>query len=88
MIGPVGMNSQPEYKIDLRTGERYVYHFGQHTWVVRGYRETEEGIEFLINDPFQHPSDSYWVSEIPKWEVFNQMAVVVNKPIKPDENIK
>ena len=80
LVGIAGVNSQPEYKIDPRTGERYVYHFGQHTWVVRGYRETEKGTEFLINDPFQHPSASYWVKEIPKWEVFYQMALVIKKP--------
>ena len=87
MIGPVGMDSQPIYTIDERTGKQYVKHLGQHVLVVNGYEINENGSrEFIVNDPWG--AAQYNIARIPKWEVFNQMAVVVNKPIKPDENMK
>jgi len=87
MIGPVGMNSKPIYTTDKRTGEQYVKHIAQHVLVVGGYVIGEDGsLELIVNDPWG--AAQYNIDSIPKWDVFNQMAVVVNKPVKPDENMK
>lgn len=85
MVGPVGMNSQPVYEVDPRTGEQFVLHFGQHVLVPHGYEVIDRvngKYRILVSDPYTNRST--WVDVIDKWGVFRWMTVIVRNWLEPE----